>query len=166
MTKPDAPQSAACAGPRAGRRRLRAFRRARDGAVTVEFVVLAPLLLALAVVAVEFGRVILFQQTMAHSLRGGAQYLSRVPLEVLRDDLLGEEACATGPLGRAVNVVLAGDPLDGVTPTIHPWWTDRAAIRCRLRLIESDTVETRRELWVVELSARQQVDLTLLNVAT
>lgn len=143
----------------AGRTLRRA--RGRAGSATVEFVVLAPFILAFAVIALEFGRVMIYQQTMSHALRGGAQYLSRMPVAVLQNG----GGCASGPLDRAVNVVLNGDPTDSSSGAIAPWWTDRTSITCSLTLIDSDTVATRRELWVVELRASVAVELPLLRIA-
>jgi Flp pilus assembly protein TadG len=62
-------------------RRLGSFGRERDGAVTVEFVIAVPLLLAVLAFAVQYGFAMQVRNALDVAVRDAARYMSRAPID-------------------------------------------------------------------------------------
>lgn len=140
--------------------KCRTYLRSETGSSSVEFLLSLPFIVGLLAIASEFGRLILYQHVITQNMRGGVQYLSNVPLDVLRVTEGGVPVCSSSPLTRARSIILAGDPTD--TSSRYSWWSDPNTIKCTVRLVDSNTVQTGAEFWIVELETSVNVDLPLL----
>lgn len=61
--------------------KIRSFIRDEDAAVTVEFVIALPLLLAMMVFSVQYGNAIRVRNSLDSATRDAARYLARTPLD-------------------------------------------------------------------------------------
>lgn len=79
------------------------FLRAADGAITIEFVVMFPLIIAALAFAFELGRVIIAHHTVVNNVRSAVRYLSRSDLSDAR-------------IEQARQIVRTGKPSGGAEP--------------------------------------------------
>lgn len=89
------------------KRRSRDFR-AEDGSLTIEFVVILPILVTALAFAFEFGQIFIAHQSTEHNVRSAVRYL-------MRSDL-GEPTRVAAEKAIAENIVRTGQPVGGVTP--------------------------------------------------
>ena len=82
------------------------------GSITIEFVVMFPLLLAALAFSFEFGRLFLAHQDVVTNVRDAARYLSRTTL-------------SDQQLAVADNIIRTGLPAGGVEPD---WMTDASVV--------------------------------------
>jgi hypothetical protein len=75
------------------------FLRASDGAITIEFVVMFPLIVAALAFSFEFGRIILAHHTVVNNVRSAMRFLSRVDDPVARFNEVEEIVCTGRPSG-------------------------------------------------------------------
>jgi Flp pilus assembly protein TadG len=108
-------------------RAFRGFLKDRSGSMTVEFVVLVPVLLVALVFSFDFGRAFWAYDTITRDVRAGARYVSRVQTVPTSGD------CPTA----TQNIIETGSPTDstnkhfpwkGVTLTTVPQCTVSSAI--------------------------------------
>ena len=137
---------------------LRTYMRSETGSSSVEFLLSLPFIVGMIAISSEFGRLILYQHVITQNLRGGVQYLSNIPLDVLRVAEDGGQACSSNALSRARSIILAGDPNDTISR--YSWWSDPQSIKCSISLV--DSIGTGSAFWVVELETSVNVDLPLL----
>ena len=138
----------------------RTYWRSETGSSSLEFILSLPFIAGLLAISSEFGRLVLYQHVITQNLRGGVQYLSNIPLDVLRVNEEGSPTCSSTPLSKARSIILSGDPT--ISTSRYPWWSDPNSIQCSVRLINSAAVQTGSEFWVVELNTSVSVDLPLL----
>lgn len=87
----------------------RRFLRAEDGSLTIEFVVMMPVLLAGLAFAFEFGRLMIAHHTTVNNVRSATRYLSRADLALVEN---------TGSTVRTQvdNIIRTGVPTGGELP--------------------------------------------------
>lgn len=83
------------------------FKRADDGAVILEFVMVLPLLLSFLIILIGVGQGLWYHQVVTKGVRDGVRYLSRAPLEAAF-------------IANAKRVALTGTP-DGSDPAFTFW---------------------------------------------
>lgn len=86
-----------------GRRCRKNFFRSANGAITIEFVVTFPLILAALAFSYEFGRLFIAHHTTVNNVRSAIRYLIRTDLSQQRQD-------------EAEQIVLTGRPSGGTAP--------------------------------------------------
>lgn len=104
------------------------------GAVMVEFAILTPILVLLAIGIAELGRVLYQQNSLTKSVTSGARYLAR------SYDILDQETCSAKALWpafetRAKNLVVYGNFAAGGDPLVPNLETDNVVISYRSETI-------------------------------
>ena len=100
------------------------------GAVLVEFAILTPILVLLAIGIAELGRVLYQQNSLTKSVTAGARYLAR------SYDILDQESCAATSMwsafeARAKNLVVYGTFAAGDEPLVPNLAVENVAISYR-----------------------------------
>lgn len=91
---------------------------AQDGSLTVEFVVMMPVLLAGLAFAFEFGRLMIAHHTTVNNVRSATRYLSRAELSLVED-------AGSTVRTQVDNIIRTGVPAGGALPS---WVNDETDI--------------------------------------
>ena len=98
-----------------------AFLKKTTGSMTVEFVLVVPILLAALAFSYEFGRAFWAYDVMTRDVRASVRYLSRLP----RPPAVNYPPFDAAAQTKAINVAMTGGPSGGTThfPWGPPWST-------------------------------------------
>jgi hypothetical protein len=120
--------------------------RAEDGSITIEFVMLLPLLLALLAFAFEFGSVLIAHHTTVNHVRAASRYLARTQLTAAQ-------------IAAAEQIVRTGVPSGGV----EPGWMADADIDITPSYSTFGGVNFREPGQVVRIRAQIDFPLTIFS---
>ena len=134
---------------------LRAFFKNPRGSMTVEFVALAPLLMAGFVFSFEFGRAFWAYDVITRDLRAAVRFLSR---DLTSVPPYASDVCPT----KAMNIAQTGSATDGTDANKHfPWKGVSATFACPSVAFAAGNYGSAGR--VVTMSATVPITLSLLD---